>query len=185
MNAVYGLTASTDPNRIFPHFFTKFRFILDRIGKIWYNIKDIEEIDPDRLGQLVVMFVKRILDKYGFVSAIYPDSAESVLIRGIKKALIDAELGDIPVKNARKVAINDRIFALASLSAQNRFYYTEDCKTLVEAIGTAIWNPKSLEKERLDDGTSDIDSMDAFEYTYERVINRLLPTMKLKGEEDW
>ena len=149
------------------------------------HLEDIEEIDPDKLGQLVVMFVKQILDKYGFVSAIYPDSAESVLIRGIKKALIDAELGNIPVKNAQKKVINDRIFALTSLSAQNRFYYTEDCATLLEAIGTAIWNPKSLEKERLDDGTSDIDSLDAFEYTYERVIKRLLPTMKLKGEEEW
>lgn len=149
------------------------------------HLEDIEKIDPDKLGQLVVMFVKQILDKYGFVSAIYPDSAESVLIRGIKKALIDAELGNIPVKNARKEVINDRIFALASLSAQNRFYYTEDCTTLLEAIGTAIWNPKSLVKERLDDGTSDIDSLDAFEYTYERIIKRLLPTMKLKGEEEW
>lgn len=149
------------------------------------HLEDIEEIDPDKLGQLVVIFVKQILKKFGFVSAIYPDSAESVLIRGIKKALIDAELGYIPVKNARKLAINDRIFALTSLSAQNRFYYTEECDTLLEAIGTAVWNSKNLEKERLDNGTSDIDSLDAFEYTYERVIKRLLPTMKLKGEEEW
>ena len=147
--------------------------------------EDIEEIDPDKLGQLVVSFVKRILKKYNFVTAIYPDSAESVLIRGIKKALIDAELGNIPVKNARKEVINDRIFALTALSAQYRFFYTEECGTLLEALGTAIWNPKSLEKERLDDGTSDIDSLDAFEYTYERAIKRLLPTMKFKGEEDW
>lgn len=149
------------------------------------HLEDIEEIDPDTLGQLVVTFVKRIIKKYGFVSAIFPDSAESVLIRGIKKALADAELGNIPVKNARKLHINDRIFALSSLSAQNRFYYTEECATLLEAIGTAIWNPKSLDKERLDDGTSDIDSLDAFEYTYERSIKRFLPTMKLKGEEEW
>lgn len=149
------------------------------------HLEDIEDIDPDTLGQLVVSFVKRIIKKYGYVTAVYPDNAESVLIRGIKKAMIDAELGNVPVKNAWKDSINDRIFALTSLSAQHRFLYTEECSTLLEALGTAIWNPKNLVKERLDDGTSDIDSLDAFEYTYERSIKRLLPTMKLKGKEEW
>jgi len=145
---------------------------------------DIEDIDPQQLGLLVVDFVKRILNDYEFVSAIYPDSAESVLIRGIKKALIDADLGYIPVKNARKDLINNRIFACTSLVAQNRFFYTEHCGTLLEAFATAIWNPKNLAKERLDDGTSDIDTLDAFEYTYEREIKRLLPMMKLQKAEE-
>ena len=35
-----------------------------------------------------------------------------------------------------------------------------------------VWNPKSLEMERLDDGSSDIDTLDAFEYTYERDIKK-------------
>lgn len=147
--------------------------------------EDIEEIDPESLGKLVVLFVKRILNKYKFVTSIYPDSAESVLIRGIRKALINAELGNIPVRNARKDSINDRIFALASLYAQNRFFYTDQCDSLLEALGTAIWNPKSINKERLDDGTTDIDSLDAFEYTYERSIKRLLPTLIKKGKEEW
>ena len=43
------------------------------------------------------------------------------------------------------------------------------------AISTAIWDPKNLtENVRLDDGTSDIDSMDAFEYCFERDIKRLI-----------
>ena len=36
-----------------------------------------------------------------------------------------------------------------------------------QSISTAIWDPKNLtENVRLDDGTSDIDSMDAFEYCF-------------------
>lgn len=31
-----------------------------------------------------------------------------------------------------------------------------------------------MKNERLDDGTSDIDSMDSFEYTFERQISRLI-----------
>lgn len=50
----------------------------------------------------------------------------------------------------------------------------------MEALGTAIWNPKTIKKERLDDGTTDIDSLDAFEYTFEKRIKRLLPL--LRGE---
>ena len=36
----------------------------------------------------------------------------------------------------------------------------------------AVWNPKSLEMERLDDGSSDIDTLDAIEYTHERDIKK-------------
>lgn len=43
------------------------------------------------------------------------------------------------------------------------------------ALCGALWNPKNLtEDERLDDGTSDIDSLDAFEYTFERDISRFI-----------
>lgn len=136
------------------------------------------DIDPDKLSALVVKFVKRVMDTFGFISAVYCDSAEQVLIRGIKKAMLRAGLSDLYIKNALKAPINDRIFALTSLSAQSRFYYTEDCETLMEALGTAIWNPKTIKKERLDDGTTDIDSLDAFEYTFEKRIKRLLPLSK-------
>lgn len=45
------------------------------------------------------------------------------------------------------------------------------CESLVKAFSTAVWNPKNLTKdERLDNGTSDIDTLDAFEYTFERVV---------------
>ncbi|MFQ9209948.1 MAG: hypothetical protein ACLR3S_13050 [Clostridium fessum] len=37
------------------------------------------------------------------------------------------------------------------------------------------WDPKELTKNvRLDDGTSDIDSLDSFEYTLERRISQLI-----------
>ena len=55
------------------------------------------------------------------------------------------------------------------------FYVEEECGSLMGAISTAIWDPKNLtENVRLDDGTSDIDSMDAFEYCFERDIKRLI-----------
>ena len=48
-------------------------------------------------------------------------------------------------------------------------------ETLEEAFCTAIWNPKILNKNvRLDDGTSDIDTLDGYEYTIERDARRFI-----------
>lgn len=138
--------------------------------------REIKDVDPDMLGELFVSFVRSVLETYGFVTCVYADSAESVLIRGLKKALINAGLGNLTPHNAMKALINDRIFTLVSLSVAGRFFYVEkECESLMGAISTAIWDPKVLTQNvRLDDGTSDIDSMDAFEYCFERDIKRLL-----------
>lgn len=135
-----------------------------------------EELDPESLGVLFVAFVKRIIKTYGYVNNVYCDSAEQVLIRGLKKAMARAALGDIKTGNARKERINDRIFCFTALVAQGRFMYTEDCETLEDALSMAVWKPNTVELERLDDGTSDIDTLDGFEYSYERNIRNFIKT---------
>ena len=52
-----------------------------------------------------------------------------------------------------------------------RFFITPDCMTLKKALQDAVYNSKVLHEERLDDGSTDIDTLDAFEYTIERDIN--------------
>lgn len=145
--------------------------------------REIRDVDPEMLGDLFVKFVKDVRDTYGFVTYSYADSAETVLIRGLKKAMIKAGLGNLAPKNALKKLINDRIFTLVTLSVSGRFFYVEEeCGSLVDAISTAVWNPKNLtENERLDDGTTDIDSLDAFEYCYERDIKSLIKASAGKG----
>ena len=45
----------------------------------------------------------------------------------------------------------------------------------MSALNTAVWNPKNkTEDERLDDGSSDIDSLDSHEYSFERYIKDLV-----------
>ncbi len=129
---------------------------------------DAEGTDPEDLADMFVKFIKRIIKTYGYVTHVYCDSAEQVLMRGLEKALVKNDMGDIKIRNAVKDVITDRIFTITALTAQERFFYTEDCQTLTEAISMAVWNPKNMKLERLDDGTSDIDSLDAFEYSYER-----------------
>ena len=67
-------------------------------------------------------FVKRIKAKYGFITNVYCDSAEKVLIRGLKKALITANMGNIKIGDALKCKITDRIFTVTTLSASGRIY---------------------------------------------------------------
>lgn len=134
----------------------------------------LSEIDPEQLGQLFLQFVKIVLNQYGFITKAYADSAEKVLIRGLRNTLARAGFGNIRIEDALKSSIIGRIRTLSTLIAQDRIRITEDCNSFEQAVSTARWNPKNLDPERLDDGTSDIDSMDAFEYTIERFIPKLL-----------
>lgn len=130
-------------------------------------------IDASVLDGLVCEFVQRVADKYRGPDALYWDNAETVLGNTIRNA-IGARWPEIAVRPARKIRIKDRIDATIRLMGSGRFKLTEDCESLSQALQEAVWNDKKQEDERLDDGTSDIDSLDAFEYTIERDIKYLL-----------
>lgn len=146
----------------------------------WIRCKDENgnqiEIDPEKLGNMFCDFCRKIISRYGYITVVYADSAEQTLIAGIRSSLRKSGLGWIRVENALKTSVNDRINATSILMAQGRFFYVgNECTSLVNALCTAVWNPKNLTKnERLDDGTSDIDSLDSFEYTFERYISQLI-----------
>lgn len=134
------------------------------------------DIDPNKLGDLFVDFVLKIINVYGMPDICYADSAEQTLIRGLRSSLLKANI-NLAIDNAWKTEINERIRATNRLMGQMRLYLTDDCESLETAFCTAVWNPKELTvDERLDDGSSDIDSLDAFEYTIERYIELLIIT---------
>ncbi len=133
-----------------------------------------DDIDPDKLGDLFIEFTKSIIQDYGWVNKVYADSAEQVLIRGLRNALNRNQIGDIKIANAQKSKITNRIFLTTTMSAQGRLFYTEETETFQEAVSMAVWDAKKLELERVDDGTSDIDTLDAFEYTIERDYKRFI-----------
>lgn len=124
-----------------------------------------EEIDPDALNRRFADFVKFINSKYGRGQT-RADSAETVLIRGLAHTAQAQNLGT-QVKLALKMPIVDRIRLVVLLMKQGRFLVSKSCPHLIEALQTAVYDPKKFEDERLDDGTSDIDSLDALEYCLE------------------
>ena len=134
---------------------------------------DIEvEMTPQKLDELFVDFCKMVYTKYGKAFNVRADSAEQVLIRGIKNAAI-RERCHANILNAKKIEIKERIKLTTRLQAQGRWWVLSHCKTAINAYKNAVWDDKHPD-ERLDDGTTDIDTIDADEYAVEEFAKTLI-----------
>lgn len=145
-----------------------------------------EDIDSNRLNELFCEFIREVIEQYSVcvrsgdyvqycnVESVYWDNAETVLGNSIRNAA-EKEFPWISVRPAKKRPINDRIRCTVKLMGARRFFITKDCESLKTALTDAVWNKEVVGKdERLDDGSTDIDSLDAFEYTIERDMKYLI-----------
>jgi len=130
-------------------------------------------LDPVTLAAAFVDFVRRCKARW-IVSDVWCDSAEQTLINGLRQAASTAGLG-VNIGDARKRAINDRIRATLLLMGSGRFVISRDCQQTISALKDALWDGRhETEDVRLDDGTTNIDSLDAMEYGFEREIPILI-----------
>ena len=145
-----------------------------------------EDIDSNMLDKLFCEFAQEVIDQYSVidkhgdyvrycnVEGVYYDNAETVLGNSIRNA-VEKKFPWISVRKARKAAINARIRCTVRLMGAGRFFITKDCESLQTALSDAVWDKEVKDKdERLDDGSTDIDSLDAFEYTIERDMKYLI-----------
>lgn len=130
-----------------------------------------EELTPDGLNDIFVEFAEKCLNKYGKPIDVYADSAEQVLIRGIRTAGARKGL-KVMVHNARKMPIIDRILIVNKLIGLGRFWVNRHCVDVIKALQDAVWD-EDKDNERLDDFSSDIDTLDAMEYSIEPYFNEL------------
>lgn len=116
----------------------------------------------------IINFIKEIQDKYGTVSFIFADSAEQVLNNSLQGELIANKL-NIKVQDSIKIAIKDRIELWNRLLNLDALSFIEgETKTIIEALQTALYDDKAKDDRWIDDGeTSDIDSLDSFNYSFE------------------
>ncbi len=143
-----------------------------------------KEMDPNQLNAWVVAFVKKQQAAGYKVIEISADNAEPVLIRGVRNALAKAGVG-VPVRNALKGPIIDRIRfyeALMGIKPKPRYRVMRHCVHTIDAFSTALWDPDELEDTRLDDGSTNIDSIDAQEYSTERYQKQILDMIILGGD---
>lgn len=138
------------------------------LDEYYHNNKTGGVLSPKQVEDAFVDFVRRAQSRWRVREA-YCDSAEQTLIQGLTIAAARTGLG-IEIRNARKGPIHDRIMFYNSLMAQGRFLVHRRCKALSKALCEAVYDSKhSTEDIRLDDGTTNIDSLDSLEYSTESV----------------
>lgn len=128
-----------------------------------------KEINPDELQRDFIEFVRSAMSKYR-VAEIYCDSAEVVLTNGLRTAAVREKL-PIDVSFALKGEILGRIRFFQSVLAFDNFKVMRHCKHLISALRCAVWDSKKQNDVRLDDGSTNIDSLDAMEYAAEKYMD--------------
>ena len=135
-----------------------------------------EDLTPNELEQQFLEFVQDCIAEYPQLSTIYCDSAEQVLIRGFKTVLRNNGIA-LSVKNARKGEIIDRIRFYCQMMNQMRYFIISDCKETIQAFDDAVWE-EDEDLVRLDDGSTNIDSLDAQEYSSEPFMKSMIELRK-------
>lgn len=132
---------------------------------------------PEQMYEKFVEFYKRVVEKYGKVTHAFGDygALGQVITFGLNRYL---QQKGIPLKvdDCIKGRIVDRIELDCHLFGQMRRFILKKCKYLIEAYSQALWDDKK-EDERLDDGTTPIDDLDASEYSifpfYDKLITNI------------
>ena len=162
------------------------RFICNGITPYFKEVWALDEMkiegvySPDALYEKFIQFYKKIIEQYGKVTHSFADygSLGQVLTFGLNRHL---QQNHIPLKidDCVKGRILDRIELDCQLFGQNKRYILRKCTGLIEAYTQALWSDKG-EDERLDDNTTDIDSLDANEYSYFSFYDKLTTNIKMR-----
>lgn len=140
-------------------------------GAVALASRRVEPEDVDKLAGEFLTFCQAVFARWGEIHAVYCDSAEQVLIRQFRAVARRSPLPWLSgrIYSAKKIEINDRIRLTSILMGGGRFWYLPQALTLRDALATALWSGRHPGRdERLDNGSTDIDTLDAFEYSIER-----------------
>ena len=139
-----------------------------------YHRKDAAT--PQQLYDDFVQFIiecRLILGNVPIVD-IYCDSAEQTLIAGLRAEAARRGL-KVEIHNARKCPINDRIRFYTAMMGAGRYKILKSCQTTIDALSEAMWDSRDPTADvRLDDGTTNIDNLDALEYSTEPYMREML-----------
>lgn len=132
-------------------------------------------ITPEKQEAAFVEFARGCQEDYGMVE-VRCDSAEQTLIAGFKAAAMKAGLR-VDIKNAIKGEITDRIRFTVRCMGRGAFFVDPGCVHVMEALSSAVYDPKYVTEDvRLDNGSTNIDSLDAMEYGFEPVMQAVIKT---------
>lgn len=130
-------------------------------------------ITPEKQEAAFVEFARSCKEDYGAVE-VRCDSAEQTLIAGFKAAALKAGLR-VDIRNAIKGEIINRIRFTLRCMGRGAFFVDPGCKHVQEALSAAVYDSKHVTEDvRLDNGTTNIDSLDAMEYAFEPAMDAII-----------
>ena len=136
-------------------------------------------VTPTEQEAAFVAFARECQEDYGAVE-VRCDSAEQTLIAGFRAACARNGLR-MDIHNARKGPIVDRIRFTLRLMGRGAFFVDAGCTHLREALTSAVYDSKrTTEDVRLDNGSTNIDSLDAMEYAFEPYMQAIIAVDSLK-----
>lgn len=133
-------------------------------GCLYFLKSDFKRAEGTRVEDIVSWSVEtfeRYFVDYPYFFDVYPDSAESSLINSISARSRFNVYPSIKPKIIDRIRLEERLF----LTDRIKFVENE-CDELIEAFSEALWDDKTPEDRRLDDGTTNIDLLDAAEYSF-------------------
>ena len=106
--------------------------------------------------------------KIGEIKYLFADNADTVMVNECKQVLKQLKMyGKITVQGSHKHTIKKRIDTKRSLMIRNRWFVYKEAKTVIDSTETQVYdNREGHEDERLDNGSIDIDTADAEEYSW-------------------
>lgn len=130
--------------------------------------------EPQDIYNHFKSFYYDICNKYGAPTVCYADygALGQIISRGMQTMCASAEL-PIKIQDCKKGTINDRIQLTCQLFGQNRLFIQKECKHTIGAFSDAVWQENKIDT-RLDDGTVEIDFLDAFEYSIYNFNKKLI-----------
>ncbi|MBR5366837.1 MAG: PBSX family phage terminase large subunit [Clostridia bacterium] len=130
------------------------------------------EVDAERINREFTRFLAAVRERMPGVPVryVFADNEAQVLVNSLRRHLASLPGERVIVADAAKRKIVDRIAFVNTLMSQGRLRLYADCELLAAGLASAVWDEKSPVDKRLDDFTSDIDILDAFEYSIERYM---------------
>lgn len=110
------------------------------------------------------------------VRYVWGDCAEPVMINEIRSLVKEMRLANnIRVLDCQKHTIAKRIAVKKLLMSKGGWFVCRDANTVISSTSTQVWDSRpGHEDERLDNGTTDIDTADAEEYSWSAFLDKLI-----------
>lgn len=152
--------------------------------KTYYHKNGNQQKTYFQIAEEISEFIKYVSNQYKAITEVYGDTTPGVTIQYLQNDLTIPK--HISIEYAEKNKIQNRIDMTVALIGLGKLFIYEDCEELIGAFENAVYK----NDVRLDNGTSDIDSLDAFEYAIEVDMDYINDVLiwkedKIRSEYEW